>query len=66
MANTFRKNAADRKAEQKKIEKAVAELAAIDALAVAHGERQEGAQDDGCGTRDDDCRNHPRVDSGAS
>lgn len=30
MANMFGKNAADRKAEQKKIEKAVAELAAVD------------------------------------
>ena len=30
MANTFRKNAADRKAEQKKIEKAVAESAVVD------------------------------------
>ncbi len=30
MANMFRKNAADRKAEQKKIEKAVAEPAAED------------------------------------
>ena len=30
MANMFRKNAADRKAEQKKIEKAVAEPAVVD------------------------------------
>lgn len=30
MANMFRKNAADRKAEQKKIEKAVAESAVVD------------------------------------
>lgn len=30
MANMFRKNAADRKAEQKKIEKAVAEPTAVD------------------------------------
>lgn len=30
MANMFRKNAADREAEQKKIEKAVAEPAAVD------------------------------------
>ena len=70
MANMFEKYAADREAEQKKIEKAVvADTAADekhDALAVAHRGRQEGAQADGCGARDDDCRNHPRVGAGAS
>ena len=49
MANMFEKYAADREAEQKKIE----------------GERQEGAEDDGGGARDDDCRDYPRVGCGA-
>lgn len=71
MANMFEKYAADREAEQKKIEKAVvadttADREAHDALVVAHRERQEGAEDDGCGARDDDCSNHPRVGAGAS
>lgn len=35
------------------------------ALAVAHGERQEGTEDDGGGARDDDCRDYPRVGRGA-
>ena len=58
MANMFEKYAADREAEQKKIEQTVSEPAAAkqttvsaDAVpaedAVAHGERQEGAEDDG-------------------
>ena len=34
------------------------------ALAVAYGERQEGAEDDGGGARDDDCRDYPRVGRG--
>ena len=63
MANMFEKYAADREAEQKKIERRGRE--AHHALAVAHGERQEGAEDDGGGARDDDCRDYPRVGCGA-
>mgnify|MGYP003204919470 CR=1 FL=1 len=67
MANMFEKYAADREAEQKKIEKTVAADATDDEkrTAVAHGERQEGAEDDGGGARDDDCRDYPRVGRGA-
>lgn len=83
MANMFEKYAADREAEQKKIEQTVSEPAGCEAdngfggrcarrgreahhaLAVAHGERQEGAEDDGGGARDDDCRDYPRVGRGA-
>ena len=78
MANMFEKYAADREAEQKKIEQTVSEAdngfggrcarrgrEAHHALAVAHGERQEGAEDDGGGARDDDCRDYPRVGCGA-
>lgn len=53
MANMFEKYAADREAEQKKIEKAVVADTTKDekrtTLTVAHRERQEGAQDDGVG-----------------
>ena len=62
MANIFEKYAADREAEQKKIEKAVVADTTADekrtTLSLSR-ERQEDAQDDGCGARDDDCRNHP-------
>ena len=53
MANIFEKYAADREAEQKKIEKAVV------ADTTADGERQEWAQADGERAGDHDCCNHP-------
>ena len=83
MANMFEKYAADREAEQKKIEQTVSEPAAAKQTTVsadaapaedekrttlspvAHGERQEGAEDDGGGARDDDCRDYPRMGRGA-
>ena len=77
MANISTKYAADCEDGQKKAEKTAADMTADGKRTtlslsltvsdtVAHRERQEGAQDDGCGARYDDCRNYPRVDSGAS
>ena len=71
MANMFEKYAADREVEQKKIEKAVVADAAADekrttlSLSLTVSDKK-ALKMMAAGARDDDCRNHPRVGSGAS